>query len=110
MNTDNSKLRDASIEILGKTYKIKCPEESIIDLQKAASYLDNKMASVRDSGILNADKVAIITALNVINQLFNLEQQQIQQAQNINQRVLDLHSKVDKVLTNYDQLEFGSAE
>jgi len=110
MSVDNSRLRDTTIEILGKTYKVKCPEDSIIDLQKAANYLEEKMIKVQESGVINADKIAVITALNVINQLFALEQKQAREAQDINQRVLDLHSKVDNVLAGSDQLEFNSAE
>jgi len=110
MSIDNQKLRDTTVEILGKTYKVKCPEESIVDLQKAARYLEERMIKVKDSGVINADKIAIITALNVINQLFAFEHKQMQEAQNINQRVIDLHSKVEKVLSSADQLEFSSAE
>ena len=94
-----------SVEIFGKVYHIKCPEEEVNALQRAALYLEEKMRLMRESGVLSADRVAIITALNVVHQLFMLEQQKNQYAQSMNQRLQALQRKVENALTRHPQLE-----
>lgn len=99
---------DTSIEIMGKTYQIKCPETEINSLQRAAQYLEEKMRLIRASGVLSLDRVAIITALNVAHQLLMLEQQKNQHAQLINQRLTELQNKVESALAQHAQMELRS--
>jgi len=96
---------DTSIEIMGKTYQIKCPETEVNSLQRAAQYLEEKMRLIRASGILSLDRVAIITALNMAHQLLMLEQQKNQQAQLLNQRLTELQNKVESALAQSMQME-----
>jgi cell division protein ZapA len=64
----------ASIEILGKTYQIKCHAHEVSSLQKAAEFLEEKMRVTRDgAGVLSIDRIAVITALNIAHQFLNLE-------------------------------------
>ncbi len=93
---------DTSIEIMGKAYQIKCPTSEVNSLQRAAQYLEEKMREVRASGVLNFDRVAIITALNVAHQLLTLEQQKNQHAQVINQRLIKLQNKVESALVQLE--------
>lgn len=88
----------ASIEILGKVYQIKCPLEEVQALQRAAKYLEERMRIMRDTGVLSADRVLLITALNVVNQLLTLEKQNHNDVELIHQRLQSLHLKVDHVL------------
>jgi cell division protein ZapA len=99
------------IEILGKTYQIKCPTEEISSLQHAARYLEEKMRAIQDAGsTIHVDRVAIITALNVVHQLLTLEQQKNQHMQTINQRLQDLQNKVESALSQNRQLELEPAK
>lgn len=96
---------DTAIEIMGKTYQIKCLETEVNSLQRAAQYLEEKMRLVRASGILSLDRVAIITALNIAHQLLLLEQQKNQQTQLLNQRLSKLQHKVENALAQSMQME-----
>ncbi len=102
--------KDTSIEIMGKTYQIRCPETEINALQRAAQYLEEKMRLIRESGILSFDRVAIITALNVAHQLLTLEQQKNQHAHAVNQRLTALQLKVEKALVKQVEMELQPAE
>ncbi len=101
---------DTSVELMGKTYQIKCPETEVNALKRAAQYLEEKMRLIRESGILSLDRVAIITALNVAHQLLTLEQQKNQHAHMINQRLAELHAKVESALVQNAEMEFQPAE
>lgn len=99
-----------SIEIMGKSYQIKCPQHEINALQNAARYLEEKMSIIREAGTLSIDRLAVITALNVVHQLQTLEQQKNQHLNTINERLHDLQNKVEHALAKYEQLELSSAE
>jgi cell division protein ZapA len=103
-------ITDTSIEIMGKAYQIKCPATEINSLQRAAQYLEEKMRLIRESGILNLERIAIITALNVTHQLLALEQQKNQHAHTINQRLADLQLKIENSLAQSVKMELLSAE
>jgi len=100
----------ASVEIMGKTYQVKCPQAEIKSLQRAAQYLEEKMRIMRETGILSIDRVAIITALNIVHQLLMVEQQKNHHFQSINQRLHDLQAKVEQALTPNSQMELQTAE
>jgi cell division protein ZapA len=99
-----------SIEIMGKTYQIKCLESEVPSLQRAAQYLEEKMRIMRDAGVMNVDRVAVITALNVVHQLLTLEQQKNTHFQKINHRLTELQHKVESVLAQHAQMELQPAE
>lgn len=94
------------IEILGKPYQIKCPESEIDSLQTAARYLEDKMQEVQKSGVAQLEKIAIIAALNIVYQLLNFETIKQDALETINQRLSDLHQKVEHALMPGEQLEF----
>lgn len=102
--------KDASVEILGKTYQIKCPAAEESSLQRAAQYLEEKMRHARETGALSMDRIAIVTALNVVHQLLTLEQQKNHHFQLINQRLNQLQSKVEQALAYNEELEFQPAD
>lgn len=97
------------IQILGKVYHVKCPSTEIPSLERAALYLEEKMRIMRDSGIAT-DRIAIITALNVVHQLLTLEQQKNSHVQTINQRLYELQNKLDHALAKKYQWEFETEE
>lgn len=100
-----------SVEILGKTYQIKCPEEEVSALHRAAEYLEEKMRNIQDSdSVINVDRVAIVAALNVVHQLLSLEHQKHHNAQTISQRLKDLQNRVENALVQNKQLELEPAK
>lgn len=98
-----------SVEIMDKIYQIKCPEEEVNSLQRAAQYLEEKMRVMRQAGTLSVERIAIITALNIVHQLLITEQQKSYHFQSLNQRLNDLHLKIDQVLTENAQVELETA-
>ena len=100
-----------SIEIMGKTYQVKCPESEVGSLQRAAQYLEEKMRNIHAAdSLINVDRVAIVTALNIVHQLLTLEQQKNQQIQTINQRLHDLQAQVEGAIAQNKQLELEPAK
>ncbi len=103
--------KTVNIELLGKTYPIKCPEHEVETLQKAAQLIGEKMHAARETAhLLSHDKIAVITSLNLAHQMLLLEQNTQHSMQNIQQRLHDLQGKVESALSHHAQMELVSAD
>lgn len=107
MSIDND---NVSVEILGKSYKVKCPVEHVPELRQAAAYVDKEMRHIRDTGkIIGLERIAIITALNVAYKLLNSEQHENKAIDGIASRIADMQKRIEQALTQSEQLAFDDA-
>ncbi len=102
-----------TIELLGKAYQIKCEENEIPALQKAAAYLNKTMPVLPHTPTpLVPEKLGITAALNLASQLIELEQQMSEQRQALHQRLSHLQTKLEQALVCSDsfRLEVESVQ
>jgi len=90
------------VNILGREFKINCPKDKTSELQKAATYLSNKMQEVqRGDKFITIDRIAITAALNIAHELM-LEKQHLQthssDHHDLNKRLLILRQKLEQAL------------
>lgn len=65
-----------TISILGKELMVACPDGEREALLAAARELDQRMREVQDGGkVLGGERVAVMTALNLANELIGLRRQ-----------------------------------
>jgi cell division protein ZapA len=97
--TMTDKSISTTIEILGKFYLIRCLESEVSSLQAAAEYLNHQMLTVQKNSVTVApERIAIITALNIVHQFLEMEQQKGRYIDHINQRIGQLQDRVDHVM------------
>ncbi len=95
-----------NISILDKDYKVACPPGEQSALLESAKFLDNKMREIRDSGnIMGSERIAVITALNMANDLLRSSNVDKEIGQELPPRLKDLESKISRVLEQARQLE-----
>ena len=95
-----------NISILDKDYKVACPPGEQSALLESAKYLDSKMREVRDSGnIMGSERIAVITALNMANDLLRSSNVDKDLGKELPPRLKDLESKISRVLEQARQLE-----
>ncbi len=95
-----------NISILDKEYKVACPVGEQPALLASAEYLDGKMREVRDSGsIIGSERIAVITALNITNELLNPDNEDKQVDEVISPRLKSLETKITRALEQTRQLE-----
>ena len=84
--------------ILDREYQIACPDDEREGLQNAARYLDDKLREMRSrTSNIGADKLAVITALNITYEMLAL--QPVEQSRTtIQERITELTASVDSVL------------
>ena len=87
-----------NVSILGKDFMVACPEKERTALSAAASFLDNKMREIQDSGkVIGTERCAIMAALNITNDLLDLRSHD-GMTPDISQKLRFLQTKIDAVL------------
>ena len=65
-----SESRSLQITIMGREFRVACPEEEQAGLLEAVDYLNRKMLEIRDGGkVIGLERIAIMAALNIAHEL-----------------------------------------
>ena len=57
------------INIMGREFRVACPEEEQKGLLEAVDYLNRKMNEIRDQGkVIGLERIAIMAALNITHE------------------------------------------
>ena len=60
------------INVMGREFRVACPENEEQGLLLAVDYLNQKMAEIRDHGkIVGLERIAIMAALNIAHELLS---------------------------------------
>ena len=95
-----------SVRILDKEYQVACPAEERTDLLDSAEILNSKMREIRDSGrIVGLDRIAVMAALNMANDLMHAQAKDEQLEGNYSERLKSINERVDSVLSGNQQLD-----
>ena len=58
------------VDIMGREFRVTCPDEEREELLQAVTYLDKKMCEIRDAGkVVGSERIAIMAALNIAHEL-----------------------------------------
>jgi cell division protein ZapA len=97
--SEDSIANTLNIEILGKDYRVGCPEGEEENLRSAARHLDKQMHDIKRGGkIIGTEKIAVMVALNLANDLLQLDRIQDQKLARTAQKVEALTKKVEQIL------------
>ena len=59
-----------NVTIMGREFRVACPDEEREELLQSVSYLDKRMREIRDSGkVVGSERIAIMAALNITHEL-----------------------------------------
>ena len=90
--------KGVNISILGRDFSVACPPDEQDSLVEAANYLDNSMKDIQKTGkIIGAERVAIMAALNITNDLLKLQKTTAGQ-QKVQERLNSLQDRIDAAL------------
>ncbi len=95
-----------SVRIMDKEYVVACPHEERSALLDSAEFLNARMREIRDSGkVVGLDRIAVMAALNLVNELLQLRQREAQLESELAGRVRSLRERVESTLEKSQQLE-----
>lgn len=96
-----------TLEILDKEYRIACPQGEEDTLRASAHFLNRRIKEIRESGkAIGADRIAVMTALNLAHEYLTKEEQQQQNAAKLSSRYKALQERIDTAIRAAQQLEF----
>ena len=102
----SQQIAQVSVRILDKEYQVACPADERTDLLDSAEILNNKMREIRDSGrIVGLDRIAVMAALNMANDLIHAQARDQQLEGDISERLKSISDRVDSVLSGAQQLD-----
>lgn len=95
-----------TVKVLEKEYRVSCPEHEKSALLNAAQYLDDKMKTLKDSiGIVGADRLAVIAALNIAHEMLQSQGTTEHLNSDIKDRLAALGKKIENSLGHGDELD-----
>ena len=95
-----------TVTVLGKTLSIKCLPTEVKDLQLSAEYLNEKTDQFRkNSSMSSPDHLAIIVALNAVNELMLMKKQKNDYMAEVQARISSLKNKIEKFLETEEAVE-----
>ena len=104
----NDMFAHVTIRRLEKDYQVSCPAEEKAELMAAAELLNKNMREIRDSGkVVGLDRVAVMAALNMANELLTRTEKEQELKEIVNLRVKAMSSQLDSALgSSAKQLSF----
>ncbi len=95
-----------TVTISGKEYQIACPEEEKSALIASAQMLNDNMEKIRSTGkVVGLDRIAVMAALNIANELIKLQSTENHDADHSTKKILQMKEKVNAFLDEVRQLD-----
>ena len=102
MSRDN---KGIDINILGREFRVACPEDEQETLLSAATYLDKKMREIRDQGkVIGVERIAVMAALNMAYELLSTQLGGGFDMIEIKRRMSSMEALMDETLAEQNQL------
>ena len=98
-----NKIEPLNIIIMGKEYRVACPEEEKDNLRASAKLLNNKLSEIKQQGsVLGTERIAIMAALNISYDMVK-SQDVVGQQRSHEQRLEKLQQEVHGVVEKFRQ-------
>jgi cell division protein ZapA len=95
----NEVVKPVNITIFDKEYLVSCADNEREQLYTAVEYLNSKLQELKRSGkVIGAERIAIITALNLTHELLAYKQEKKVYNETVDTTIKRLQSKIDKAL------------
>lgn len=96
-----SKQVAVTIKILDKEFQIGCAPSEKNALLASADYLNAQMKTVKDSGVIGADRIAILAALNITREHLQ-DKQRVNDYQALSDGLDSLSERIGETLAELD--------
>ena len=99
-------LKTLSVSIMDKDFQVACPAGEQDKLLRSAHYLHEQMRAIRSTGkVVGLDRIAIMAALNIANELLHGEGRAEIADEDVRTRVRVLTDKIKLAISDGRQLK-----
>lgn len=97
--------RSLDVSIMGREFRVACPEGEEDALLEAVDYLDRKMNDIRQGGkIVGTEKIAVMAALNITHELLSSRLPGGFDIGEYKRRMGSMQSRIEQALSEQDNL------
>lgn len=97
--------RSLDVNIMGREFRVACPEGEEQALLDAVAYLDRKMNDIRDTGkIVGVERIAIMAALNIAHELLSARLPGGFDIGEFKRRMGSMQAQIEQALSEQDKL------
>jgi len=92
------------INVMGREFRVACPESEQKELLEAVDYLNRKMDEIRDNGkVIGVERIAIMAALNIAHELLTTKVGGFDMAA-LKRRMQSMETTLDQALRDQSKL------
>jgi len=92
------------INVMGREFRVACPEDEHKELLEAVDYLNKKMDEIRDNGkVIGIERIAIMAALNIAHELLTTKVGGFDMAA-LKRRMQSMETTLDQALRDQSKL------
>ena len=92
------------INVMGREFRVACPENEQKELLEAVDYLNKKMDEIRDGGkVVGVERIAIMAALNIAHELLTTKIGGFDMAA-LKRRMQSMESTLDQAMRDQSKL------
>jgi len=92
------------INVMGREFRVACPENEQKELLEAVDYLNKKMDEIRDNGkVVGIERIAIMAALNIAHELLTTKVGGFDMAA-LKRRMQSMETTLDQALRDQSKL------
>lgn len=93
------------IHIMGREFRVTCPEDEQKGLLEAVEYLNKKMQEIRAGGrVVGLERIAIMAALNIAHELLSTKVGGAFDIAEIKRRMSHMETVLDRALADQSEL------
>lgn len=93
------------ISIMGREFRVACPEEEQQGLLEAVDYLNQKMLEIKDHGkIIGLERIAIMAALNIAHEFLTTKIGGGFDIAEIKRRMIGMETVLDQAMSDQNEL------
>jgi cell division protein ZapA len=101
----NAEPKGLQINIMGREFRVACPEEEQKGLLEAVDYLNRKMQDIRGSGkVVGIERIAIMAALNIAHEFLSTKVGGGFDIADIKRRMTRMENLLDQAMSDQDEL------
>lgn len=99
-------VRQLTVQILDKEYRVACQPDEEAALHDAARFLNQKMQEIRDRGrVIGIDRIAVMAALNLAHELLQGRTAKVQDDEAVTNKIRYLRGKLESAINKNRQME-----
>lgn len=98
-------VKGLDVTIMGREFRVACPEDEQQALLDSVTYLDKKMREIRDAGkVIGVERIAIMAALNIAHEFLGTRLAGGFDIGEYKRRMHSMQAQIDQALDDQDEL------